>query len=147
MIDFMQEMLDNDISELRFTMNGRKLKVTKATVVDGKCMEICLAEYNRKVKGIHPDWQIDHSSPKTQQQHIREYLEAGNSITPLEALEKFGCFRLGAQIFDLKKKGMAIEMTMKTDENTGKRYAVYYIAPGNQRRIACNRLVEEIPHD
>ena len=107
MIDFMQEMRDNDISELRFTMNGRKLKVTKATVVDGKCMEICLAEDNRKVKGIHPDWKIGHSSPKTQQQHIREYLEAGHSITPLEALEMFGCFRLGAQIFDLKKKGMA----------------------------------------
>ena len=134
MIDFMQEMRDNDISELRFTMNGRKLKVTKATVVDGKCMEICLAEDNRKVKGIHPDWKIGHSSPKTQQQHIREYLEAGHSITPLEALEMFGCFRLGAQIFDLKKKGMAIEMTMKKDENTGKRYAVYYIAPAKESK-------------
>ena len=134
MIDYMEEMRNNGITELKFTMNGRKLKVTKATVVDGKCMEICLAEDNRKVKGIHPDWQIDHSSPKTQQQHIREYLEAGNSITPLEALEKFGCFRLGAQIFDLKKKGMSIEMTMKKDENTGKRYAVYYIAPAKESK-------------
>ena len=134
MIDFMQEMRDNDISELRFTMNGRKLKVTKATVVDGKCMEICLAEDSRKVKGIHPDWQIDHSSTKTQQQHIREYLEAGNSITPLEALEKFGCFRLGAQIFDLKKKGMPIDMKMKKDEQTGKRYAVYFVAPAAAKK-------------
>jgi hypothetical protein len=42
---------------------------------------------------------------------------------------------------------MAIEMTMRKDENTGKRYAVYYIAPGNNCRIACEHLAEEIPHD
>lgn len=136
MIGFMQEMRDNDISELRFTMNGRKLKVTKATVINGKCMEIALSEDKKEVKGIHPDWKIDHNSTKTQQQqqHIKEYLEAGHSITPLEALEMFGCFRLGARVFDLKKKGMAIEMTMRKDENTGKRYAVYYIAPAKESK-------------
>ena len=40
---------------------------------------------------------------KSQNEAIREYLEAGHSITPLEALNKFGCFRLGARIADLKK--------------------------------------------
>ena len=132
MIDYMEEMRNNGITELKFTMNGKTLRVKKATVINGKCMEIALSEDKKEVKGIHPEWKIDHKSTKTQQQHIKEYLEAGHSITPLEALEMFGCFRLGAQIFDLKKKGMAIEMTMKKDENTGKRYAVYFLSPGKQ---------------
>ena len=80
-------------------------------------------------RGIHPEWKIDRASGKSQQQNIKDYLLAGHTITPLEALEMFGCFRLGAQIFDLKKKGMPIDMKMKKDENTGKRYAVYSIAP------------------
>lgn len=132
MLDYMEEIRNNGITELKFTMNGKTLRVKKATVINGKCMEIALSEDRKEAKGIHPEWKIDHSSTKTQQQHIREYLEAGHSITPLEALEMFGCFRLGAQIFDLKKKGMTIEMTMKKDENTGKRYAVYYIAPAKE---------------
>lgn len=134
MIDYMEEMRNNGITELKFTMNGKTLRVKKATIINGKCMEIALSDGKREVRGIHPNWKIDHSSTKTQQQHIREYLEAGHSITPLEALEMFGCLRLGAQIFDLKKKGMAIEMTMKKDENTGKRYAVYYIAPAKEAK-------------
>lgn len=133
MKDYMEEIRNNGITELRFTMNGKTLRVEKTTVINEKCMEIELSEDRNDAKGIHPDWKIDHSSTKSQQQHIKEYLEAGHSITPLEALEMFGCFRLGAQIFDLKKKGMAIEMVMKKDENTGKRYAVYYISPENTK--------------
>ena len=45
----------------------------------------------------------------------------------------FGCLRLGAQIFALKKKGLPIEMKMKKDENTGKHYAVYFIAPATPK--------------
>jgi hypothetical protein len=134
MIDYMEEMRNNGITELKFTMNGKTLHVEKATVINEKCMEIEFSEGKIDVKGIHPDWKINHSSTKSQQQHIKEYLEAGHSITPLEALEMFGCFRLGAQIFDLKKKGMDIEMTMRKDENTGKRYAVYYIAPAKESK-------------
>ena len=33
-----------------------------------------------------------------------------------------------------EKKGMSIDMTMKKDENTGKRYAVYYIAPAKEAK-------------
>lgn len=42
---------------------------------------------------------------KTQLERIREYLKSGASITPLEALEYFGCFRLSDIIFRLKKEG------------------------------------------
>ena len=47
-----------------------------------------------------------------QTNQILEYLKEGNSITPIEALNKFGCFRLGARIWDLKKKGYDIKTEM-----------------------------------
>lgn len=51
-----------------------------------------------------------------------DYLERYGSITPLEALTAFGCFRLSAVIFELRKAGYAI----KTDINDGKKkYAIY----------------------
>ena len=56
---------------------------------------------------------------------ILAYLQAGNSITPLEALQRFGCMRLGARIYDLKGGGYPIITEMVKDERTGKRYARY----------------------
>lgn len=44
-----------------------------------------------------------------QTQAVRDYLVAGNGLTSLEAIQKFGCTRLSAKIFDLRKKGYAIE--------------------------------------
>lgn len=41
---------------------------------------------------------------KSQKQLILDYLLEGNEITPMDALNKFGCFRLGARIADLKKR-------------------------------------------
>jgi hypothetical protein len=38
-----------------------------------------------------------------QAEAIRKYLLQGNRLTPKEALEKFGCFRLGARIWDIKR--------------------------------------------
>jgi hypothetical protein len=46
---------------------------------------------------------------KTQTESILEYLQAGNKLTPLEALNKFGCFRLGARIWDIKHLGHDIK--------------------------------------
>lgn len=37
------------------------------------------------------------------------------SITPMEALRLFGCYRLGARIYDLRKSGMKIR-TLKMDD-------------------------------
>lgn len=62
---------------------------------------------------------------KTQCDSIREYLESGKSITPIDALNLFGCFRLGARIADLKKQGMDIRTDIIHDERNGKRYASY----------------------
>ena len=50
-------------------------------------------------------------------ERILEYLQKGNSITPIEALDKFGCFRLSARIWELKKDGYDIETVIETNGN------------------------------
>ena len=48
----------------------------------------------------------------THTKEILNYLESGKPITPVEALSKFGCFRLGARIYDLKEAGHVIHKRM-----------------------------------
>ena len=62
---------------------------------------------------------------KTQKQKVLIHLQEGKGITPLEALTKFGAFRLSAIIFDLKKDGYDIQTDMI--KNGGKHYANYSI--------------------
>ena len=59
-----------------------------------------------------------------QAEKILAYLKAGNRITPIESLELFGCFRLGARIYDLKRAGHKIESEM-IKVSSGKRVASY----------------------
>jgi biotin operon repressor len=59
----------------------------------------------------------------TQTDAIRSFLLAGNSLTPIDALERFGCFRLAARIDDLRQEGLDIK-TVKERRN-GKSYARY----------------------
>lgn len=59
---------------------------------------------------------------KTQCEMTVEYMEMFGSITPLEALNAFGCFRLPARISDLKKMGYRINKIINPD---GKHYAIY----------------------
>jgi hypothetical protein len=49
-------------------------------------------------------------APGTQTGEILKYLKRGRSLTPIQALNIFGCFRLGARIWDLKRLGFQIEM-------------------------------------
>jgi Helix-turn-helix domain len=44
----------------------------------------------------------------TQTQQILAHLKDGKTITPLEALNLYGCLRLAAVIFDIKKLGYDI---------------------------------------
>jgi len=57
---------------------------------------------------------------------ILNFLESGGSLTPIEALEKFQCFRLAARMNDLRKKGYVIQTEILKDDN-GKSYASYSI--------------------
>jgi hypothetical protein len=54
---------------------------------------------------------------------ILNHLLTGASITSLEALQSFGCFRLGARIWELKKQGEPIKTEMIT--MNGKSFARY----------------------
>jgi hypothetical protein len=71
-------------------------------------------------------------SPKTNKQmntqpsttkKIEAWLSRGYKLTPLQALEKWGCMRLGARIYELRKGGMDIR-TMPITRN-GKTFAQY----------------------
>jgi hypothetical protein len=44
----------------------------------------------------------------TQTQAIKRHLLRHNSITPMEALRKYRCFRLAARIRDLKDEGFSV---------------------------------------
>lgn len=59
----------------------------------------------------------------TQTEQIRRHLIRNNSITPLEALRKFGCLRLASRIHELKEAGFSVVKTMVSRH--GKRYARY----------------------
>lgn len=50
----------------------------------------------------------------TQNQKIANYLNKGKSLTPIQALNKFNCFRLAARISDLRNDGMLIKTKIIT---------------------------------
>lgn len=50
----------------------------------------------------------------TQTNLILEYLKTGKVLTPLEALDMFGCFRLSARIYELKDMGWPIHCERKS---------------------------------
>ena len=68
----------------------------------------------------------------TQNERILAYLRDNGSITPLEAMERFGIMRLGARIYDLRKQGLTIK---KETEKGRNRF-------GEQTQFARYRLEE-----
>lgn len=67
----------------------------------------------------------------SQSKKILAYLRTHKKgITPMDALNMFGCFRLSARIKDLKDEGHNIYSEMETieyEDGTIKRYARYYL--------------------
>jgi hypothetical protein len=66
---------------------------------------------------------------QSQNEKILCWLLDGNTLSPLQALEQFGCFRLAARIADLKREGHDIVTTIKekyTEEGVV-RYAEYHL--------------------
>ena len=64
---------------------------------------------------------------------VLAYLREHGSITPLEALNSFGCYRLGARVWDLRHDGHNITTEMVEDKDQH----------GEPMRFARYRLVEE----
>jgi hypothetical protein len=75
------------------------------------------------MKNINPN----QKESKSQLMKIKDHLLSGKSLTSLDALYAFGCFRLGARINDLKKQGMNIssELIEITSGGKTKRVAKY----------------------
>ena len=48
----------------------------------------------------------------SQDNAILDYLKRGGSLTPLEALEKFGCLRLSARAHTLRQRGYNVVSRM-----------------------------------
>ena len=66
----------------------------------------------------------------SQNARILTYLQQGNSLTPLEALQWFGCLRLAARVLDLREAGHDIYSVPVTLRNK-KRVACYRLQPTN----------------
>lgn len=62
--------------------------------------------------------------------HLKENPSKG--ITPIDALNLFGCFRLSARIWDLKEDGCEIK-TVKESKNK-KTYARYFLVSDNKNK-------------
>lgn len=62
-----------------------------------------------------------------QREQILAALQAGRSLTPLDALREFGCLRLGARVYELREQGHAIDVQM-VETTSGKRVAQYRLA-------------------
>lgn len=56
-------------------------------------------------------------SNRTQTEAILAHLKSGRTITPMDALNLYGCMRLGARIFDIRHMGYDISMTLQTVKN------------------------------
>ena len=69
----------------------------------------------------------------TQEAAIREYLLAGREVTPLEALDRWGCLRLAARIDALRHAGLDIETVI--ERRGRKRYARYRLRGPAQREL------------
>lgn len=63
----------------------------------------------------------------SQAEQIKNYLKAGNTLTALEALEKFGCLNLKGRIWDIRQtldKDWVIESPL-IETSSGKHVARY----------------------
>lgn len=57
---------------------------------------------------VSMDNNLNPGNCESQNVAIARYLEAGGRLTPTDALNLFGCFRLAARIGELRQKGMKI---------------------------------------
>lgn len=73
----------------------------------------------------------------TQADRVLALLQARGSegLTPLDALDLAGCFRLAAVVWDLRAEGWDITTTM-VESPTGSRFARYHLIPPPVRQAA-----------
>lgn len=62
----------------------------------------------------------------TQNSLILKHLQENGKINPLESLNLYGCFRLGARIYNLREEGHLIETVRKKNGVKGNTFAEYH---------------------
>lgn len=70
----------------------------------------------------------------SQMSMIRRHLQEGKSIDPMEALREYGCYRLGAIIYRLRREGYEISTKLICHKNKygfTTHYAVYKMIKEN----------------
>ena len=66
---------------------------------------------------------------KTQNAAILSYLKRGRTLSPLQALDLFGCLRLSARIYDLRHRLKGFGKHEIVDvPHKGKPYSIYKLA-------------------
>lgn len=71
------------------------------------------------------------TSCASQNDKIQAWLEEGRSITSWDAIMMFGCTRLSARIWDLRERGLDIEVHRKIVPS-GTTVAVYSLRSNNK---------------
>jgi hypothetical protein len=69
---------------------------------------------------------IEFDAPPTQTDTILRHLRYVGPITPIEALNLYGCFRLAARVKELRERGYNV--TTEKGEANGKHFARYRLA-------------------
>ena len=59
-----------------------------------------------------PKGNLSNATTKSQKRQILAHLQIIGAITPIEALNLFGCFRLSGRINELRSEGNTIETVM-----------------------------------
>lgn len=67
---------------------------------------------------------MNQGASRAQSQEILLALQSGEKLTPLDALNRFNCLRLGARIYDLRKQGFSIK-SRSIRIHSGKRVSEY----------------------
>jgi hypothetical protein len=66
---------------------------------------------------------------KSQSEQILRHLKTGRGLTPIQALNKFGVFRLGARVHNLRKQGHTIQTKkVKVGKKTFAKYTLAVLA-------------------
>ena len=63
----------------------------------------------------------------SQKKDILKYLQSGEELTPIKALNLFNCFRLAARIEELRKEGYPIESQLSWNYTNKKVFANYWM--------------------
>ena len=69
---------------------------------------------------------LNENECQSQKKQILAYLNTGKSLTQMDALNLFGCFRLASRICELREEGVNIK-TERRIVPSGKTVAAYYI--------------------